>query len=52
MHALKDDLIRLLVVANGMKAIDALSSEDRDFVSSLVIRINQGVSYLGGCVND
>lgn len=48
MYALKDDLIRLLVVANSMKAVNALSNEDRDFVSSLVIRINEGIGQLEG----
>lgn len=48
LHGLKDDLVRLLVVANAMKSISALSGEDRDFVSSLVIRINEGISHLEG----
>ena len=46
--ALEPDLVRLLIIANDLKAIDALSDDDREFVSEVVIRINDGLQYLEG----
>lgn len=48
LHALQGDLIRLLVVANDLKKLNALSSDDRDFVAEVILRLNDGLSYLEG----
>ncbi len=46
--ALEPDLVRLLIIANDLKAIDALSDDDREFVSEVVLRINEALQYLEG----
>ena len=48
LHGLKDDLIRLVIVANELKKLDALSDEDRSFVANLAIRISDAINYLEG----
>jgi hypothetical protein len=48
MNAMEADLVRLLIIANDLNAIDALSDDDREFVSEVVIRINDGLQYLEG----
>ncbi|WP_256206259.1 hypothetical protein [Nitrosomonas oligotropha] len=47
-HVLRGDLIRLLVVANDLKKLNALSSDDRDFVAEIILRLNDGLTYLEG----
>ncbi|MBS0497063.1 MAG: hypothetical protein JSR51_05360 [Proteobacteria bacterium] len=48
LHALHGDLIRLLVVANDLKKLNALSSDDRDFIAEIILRLNDGLTYLEG----
>lgn len=48
LHCLQSDLVRLLIVANELKTNQALSSEDRDFIAGLVLRLNDGLQYLEG----
>ena len=48
LHALRDDLVRLLIIANDLKKLNALSSDDRDFITEIVLRLNDGLSYLEG----
>ncbi len=48
LHALYADLIRLLIIANDLKKIGALSDDDRQFVSEIILRLNDGLSYLEG----
>ena len=48
LHALRADLIRLLIISNDLKKIGALSDDDRQFVSEIILRLNDGLSYLEG----
>lgn len=48
LNALRADLTRLLIIANDLKKLDALSSDDRDFVAEVILRINSGLAYLEG----
>jgi len=48
LNVLRTDLIRLLVIANDLKKIDALPPDDRDFVAEVILRINSGLAYLEG----
>jgi len=48
LHALKTDLVRLLIIANDLKKIDALSSDDRKFISEIVLRLNDSMAYMEG----
>lgn len=48
LNVLRTDLIRLLVIANDLKKLHALSSDDRDFVAEVILRINSGLAYLEG----
>lgn len=48
LHALHGDLIRLLIIANDLGKINVLSGDDRDFVAEIVLRLNDGFSYLDG----
>lgn len=48
LNALRVDLVRLLVVANDLKLIEALSSDDRDFIAEVILRLSDGLSYLEG----
>lgn len=48
LHALQPDLVRLLVIANMLREIEALTEEDRAFIAGLVIRLSEGISYLEG----
>ncbi|MBX9895659.1 MAG: hypothetical protein K2Y09_10850 [Nitrosomonas sp.] len=48
LHFLRSDLIRLLIIANDLKKLDALSSDDRQFVSEIILRLNDGLAYLEG----
>ncbi len=47
LHALKTDLVRLLIIANDLKKIDALSADDRKFISEVILRLNDGIVYMG-----
>jgi hypothetical protein len=46
--ALESDLVRLLIIANDLKAINALSDDDRDFVSEVAINVSDALQYLKG----
>ena len=48
LHAIQPDLVRLLVIANMLREIEALTEEDRAFIASLVIRLSDGINYLEG----
>lgn len=48
LNVLQSDLDRLLIITNDLKSIEALSSDDRDFVADVVLRLNDGISYLEG----
>lgn len=48
LNVLRTDLIRLLVVANDLKKLNALSSDDRDFIAEIILRLNDGLTYLEG----
>lgn len=48
LHALRTDLIRLLIIANDLKKIGALSDDDRQFIAEVVLRLNDGISYMEG----
>lgn len=48
LHALRADLVRLLIIANDLKSIEVLSSDDRDFIAEVILRLNDGLSYLDG----
>jgi hypothetical protein len=48
LNVLRTDLIRLLIIANDLKKINALSNDDRQFVSEVVLRLNDGLTYLEG----
>lgn len=48
LHALRADLVRLLIIANDLKAIEALPSDDRDFIAEVILRLNDGLPYLEG----
>ena len=48
LHALRTDLIRLLIIANDLKKIGALSDDDRQFISEVILRLNDGISYMEG----
>ncbi|MBL8499479.1 MAG: hypothetical protein JNL77_02670 [Nitrosomonas sp.] len=48
LNALRGDLIRLLIIANDLKKIDALSNDDGQFISEVVLRLNDSLSYLEG----
>lgn len=48
LHSLRDDLVRLLIIANDLKKIDALPPDDRDFIAEVILRLYDGLSYLEG----
>ncbi|OQW82042.1 MAG: hypothetical protein BVN30_09760 [Proteobacteria bacterium ST_bin16] len=48
LNALRADLIRLLVIANDLKKLNALPNDDRDFIAEIILRLNDGLSYLEG----
>jgi len=48
LHVLRGDLIRLHVVVNDLKKIDALPPDDRDFIAEIILRLNDGLTYLEG----
>ncbi len=48
LHALKTDLVRLLIIVNDIKNIEALSADDRAFISEVVLRLNEGIHYMEG----
>ena len=48
LNVLRTDLIRLLIIANDLKKLNALPNDDRQFVSEIVLRLNDGLSYLEG----
>ena len=48
LNALRTDLIRLLVIANDLKKLNVLSVDDRDFIAEIILRLNDGLSYLNG----
>ncbi|MBX3640974.1 MAG: hypothetical protein KF888_10795 [Nitrosomonas sp.] len=48
LHALRTDLIRLQIIASDLNKIGALSSDDRRFISEVIARLNDGLSYLEG----
>lgn len=48
LHALHGDLVRLLIIANDLKKNEALSSDDRDFIAEVVLRLNDSISYMEG----
>jgi len=45
---IKHDLIRFLFVANSLHKNEALPADDREFVAELVIKINDGLSFVEG----
>lgn len=48
LNVLRTDLIRLLVIANDLKKLNALPNDDRDFIAEIILRLNDGLSYLEG----
>jgi hypothetical protein len=48
LNVLRDDLVRLLIIANDLKKIDALPPDDRDFIAEVILRLYDGLSYLEG----
>lgn len=48
LHVLHVDLIRLLIIATDLKKTGALSTDDGQFISEVVLRLNDGLSYLEG----
>ena len=36
-YALKSDLIRLLIISNDLKKIEVLTTDDRDFISEVIL---------------
>ncbi len=48
LHVLKTDLIRLFITANDLHKIEALSADDRAFISEVISNLNEGISYLDG----
>lgn len=46
LHVLHADLIRLLIVAADLKKINALSDDDRQFVSEVILRLNDGIGHI------
>ncbi|MER0216062.1 MAG: hypothetical protein DU481_07675 [Nitrosomonas sp.] len=48
LNVLHADLIRILVIANNLKKLNALSSDDRDFIAEIILRLNDGLTYLEG----
>lgn len=47
-HVLHADLVRLTIIASDLRKIGELSSDDRQFISEVITRINDGLSYLEG----
>lgn len=48
LNALQPDLVRLLVISNMLREIEAMTEEDRAFIAGLVIRLNESIGYLEG----
>ncbi|MBA3756931.1 MAG: hypothetical protein H0X02_12185, partial [Nitrosomonas sp.] len=48
LHVLKTDLIRLLIIANDLKKIEAISNDDREFISEVILRLNDGIAHVDG----
>lgn len=45
-NALRDDFVRLLIIANGMKNAGDLSEDDRKFIADLAIKVNDVANEL------
>ena len=43
---IKKDLIRLVIIANYLQKIEALPADDRTYIAEVILRLNQGISYL------
>ncbi|MBL8500472.1 MAG: hypothetical protein JNL77_07830 [Nitrosomonas sp.] len=48
LYALHADLIRLLIIVNDLQKVGALSGDDREFVAEIILRLNDGISYMEG----
>ena len=48
LHVLKPDLIRLLVIANTLHEVRAISGDYREFISEVILRLNEAISYMDG----
>ncbi|MXS83651.1 hypothetical protein [Nitrosomonas oligotropha] len=48
LRAIHADLTRLLIISSDLKKIDALSADDSQFISEVVLRLNDSLSYLEG----
>lgn len=48
LHALKSDLIRLLIISNDLKKAEVITTDDRDFISEVILRINSAIQYMDG----
>ncbi|AEJ00155.1 hypothetical protein Nit79A3_0249 [Nitrosomonas sp. Is79A3] len=46
LRAIHADLTRLLIISSYLRQIDALSADDSQFISEVVLRINDSLSYL------
>jgi hypothetical protein len=48
LRAIHADLTRLLIISGDLQKIDALSTDDSQFISEVVLRLNASLSYLEG----
>lgn len=48
LYALKSDLIRLLIISSDLKKAEVITTDDRDFISEVILRINSGIQYMDG----
>lgn len=47
-HVSRNDLVRLLIIANDLHKIEALPDDDRSFIHEVIMRLNDGIHYLEG----
>lgn len=48
LNALRVDLVRLLIISGDLKKANSLPDDDRQFISEVILRLNDSLSYLEG----